>query len=98
MSFLDVKSFVKGRWIAPDDNAREIEHAITGRIMGRAGTSALDTEAMLSYAKTVGGPALRALSFHDRARMVKALALSLNEHKQSLYDLSYATGVRNLTI
>ena len=92
MSFLDVKSFVKGRWIAPDDNAREIEHAITGRIMGRAGTSALDTEAMLSYAKTVGGPALRALSFHDRARMVKALALSLNEHKQSLYDLSYATG------
>ena len=92
MSILDVKSFVAGRWITPDANAREIENAVTGAVMARAGSDALDTQAMLDYARNIGGPALRAMTFHDRARMLKALALHLGEHKQALYDLSYATG------
>ncbi len=47
---------------------------------------------MLGFAREHGGPALRAMTFHDRARMLKALALHLMEHKQALYDLSYDTG------
>ncbi|WP_299083254.1 phenylacetic acid degradation bifunctional protein PaaZ [uncultured Ruegeria sp.] len=92
MGLLDVNSFVGGRWIPPGDGARDIESAITGQLMGRAGNSALDTSALLDHARNTGGPALRALTFHDRARMIKALALHLNEHKQALYDLSFSTG------
>jgi oxepin-CoA hydrolase/3-oxo-5,6-dehydrosuberyl-CoA semialdehyde dehydrogenase len=79
-------------WIAPDDGARMIENAITGQVMARAGNAALDTAAMLDHARTKGGPALRAMTFHDRARMVKALALALNARKQELYDISFTTG------
>ena len=92
MSLLDVKSFAAGQWIAPDANARAIENAVTGETLGRAGNNALDVQAMLDHARNVGGPALRALTFHDRARMLKALATHLNTHKQALYDLSFATG------
>ncbi|WP_127561123.1 phenylacetic acid degradation bifunctional protein PaaZ [Nioella ostreopsis] len=91
MSLLDIKSFAAGEWIAPDSNARMIASAVTGEPMARAG-SALPVQDMLDYARGVGGPVLRAMSFHDRARMLKALALELGKHKQALYDLSFNTG------
>ena len=92
MSLLDVKSFAAGQWVTPDANARMIENAVTGAPLGRAGNDTLDVEGMLNYARETGGPALRAMTFHDRARMLKALAAHLGQHKQALYDLSFATG------
>ena len=47
---------------------------------------------MHDYARSTGGRALRKMSFHERARMIKALALYLNEKKKDLYAISAATG------
>ena len=84
---LHVESFAAGQWLAPDSHARDIENAVTGEIMARAGRAALPAADMLAYARSRGGPALRALTFHDRARMLKALAQHLGQHKQALYEL-----------
>ncbi|AHD08528.1 phenylacetic acid degradation bifunctional protein PaaZ [Phaeobacter gallaeciensis] len=92
MSLLDVSSFAAGQWIEPGAGARSINSAITGAPLAQAGNDALDVQGMLDYARTVGGPSLRKLTFHDRARMLKALAGHLNQHKQALYDLSFDTG------
>lgn len=92
MTLIDVKSFAAGQWVAPDDSARMIENAVTGQTMARAGNDTLDVLAMLDHARTVGAPNLRKLTFHDRARLLKALAQHLGQHKQELYDLSFATG------
>lgn len=92
MTLLDVKSFAAGHWITPDENARNIENAVTGTVLGRAGNDSLDVQAMLDHARNVGGPALRTMTFHDRARLLKALASHLNKHKQALYDISFASG------
>ncbi len=92
MSVRDVASFVAGEWIAPDTGARNIESAITGAVIARAGQASLDAQAMLTHARDIGGPALRAMTFHDRARMLKALAQHLDANKQALYDLSFDTG------
>jgi len=89
---LDVSSYAAGQWIAPGAGARTIASAITGDVIAHAGNDALDVQAMLSYARDTGGPALRKMTFHDRARMLKALAGYLNDGKQALYDLSYDTG------
>ncbi|WP_299372175.1 phenylacetic acid degradation bifunctional protein PaaZ [uncultured Tateyamaria sp.] len=89
---IEVHSFAAGQWIAPGSDARPIESAITGEIIARAGNDRLDVQAMRAYARDIGGPALRALTFHDRARMLKALALYLRQHRQTLYDLSFDTG------
>ena len=92
MTILDVHSFAKGGWVAPAEGARPIHSALTGATIAQAGNDALDFAGMLEFARETGGPALRAMTFHDRARMLKALALYLDAHKQALYDLAYDTG------
>jgi oxepin-CoA hydrolase/3-oxo-5,6-dehydrosuberyl-CoA semialdehyde dehydrogenase len=47
---------------------------------------------MLRHARDVGGPALRALTFHQRARMLKALGSAIMARKEELYALNYLTG------
>jgi oxepin-CoA hydrolase/3-oxo-5,6-dehydrosuberyl-CoA semialdehyde dehydrogenase len=91
MTALSLESFAAGRWIGPGEEARTIASAVTGEDIAVAG-SALDFQAMLDHARGVGGPNLRALTFHDRARMLKALAGWLGERKQALYDLSLHAG------
>ena len=86
-----LKSYVAGEWAAPDDR-RALLDAATGAVVAETGTGAPDVEAMADHARRVGGPALRAMTFHDRARMLKALAAYLDERKEALYELSYATG------
>ncbi len=87
-----VHSFAAGQWIAPGSGARNIASAITGEVIAQAGNDTLDVQSMDGYARDVGGPALRAMTFHERARMLKALALHLREHRRILYDLSFDTG------
>ena len=87
-----VESFAKGLWMPAVAGAREVADASTGAVIALAGNDNLDVSGMIGYAREVGGPALRAMDFHDRARMLKALALHLNAHKQQLYDLSFTTG------
>ncbi len=87
-----VESFAAGRWISPGPGARSIASAITGEPMAEAGNDALPFADMLDWGRATGGPALRAMTFHDRARMLKALALHLREHRPALYELSYDTG------
>jgi oxepin-CoA hydrolase/3-oxo-5,6-dehydrosuberyl-CoA semialdehyde dehydrogenase len=92
MTVQEVQSFIAGAWLAPDSSARDIRDAVTGDVIARAGRAQVDAGAMIDHALTVGAPALRAMTFHDRARMLKALALYLQERKQVLYDLSFSTG------
>ncbi|OAN77606.1 phenylacetic acid degradation bifunctional protein PaaZ [Jannaschia sp. EhC01] len=87
-----VGSFAKGLWVPAGEGAREVADAATGQVIALAGNENLDVEGMIGYAREVGGPALRAMDFHDRARMLKALGLHLNANKQALYDLSFTTG------
>ncbi|WP_147109674.1 phenylacetic acid degradation bifunctional protein PaaZ [Tateyamaria sp. syn59] len=87
-----VHSFAAGAWVPPGSGARSIASAITGDVIAEAGNDALDVQAMRAYARDVGGPALRAITFHERAKMLKALALHLREHRKVLYDLSFDTG------
>jgi oxepin-CoA hydrolase/3-oxo-5,6-dehydrosuberyl-CoA semialdehyde dehydrogenase len=89
---LNVHSFAAGQWIGPAAGARPIESALTGEVIGQAGNDALDVQAMLGYGRDIGSPALRAMTFHDRAKMLKALALHLREHRDELYKLSFNSG------
>jgi oxepin-CoA hydrolase/3-oxo-5,6-dehydrosuberyl-CoA semialdehyde dehydrogenase len=87
-----IPSYAAGQWVAPDSGARGIASAVTGEIIAQAGNDTLDVGGMHAYAREIGGLALRKLTFHDRARMLKAMAVYLSEHKQKLYDLSFETG------
>ena len=92
MSLLAVQSFAAGQWIDPGAEAVPLHNAFSGALIGHAGGAALDVEGMRAYARRTGGPEIRAMTFHDRARMLKALAQYLNDRKETLYELSYLTG------
>jgi oxepin-CoA hydrolase/3-oxo-5,6-dehydrosuberyl-CoA semialdehyde dehydrogenase len=87
-----VESFVEGRWLAGHGGLRPIRSAITGTVIAEAGHDGLDFSAMRRFARMQGGPALRRMTFHERARMLKTLADALLAQKESLYDLSAHTG------
>lgn len=97
MAFIDgqihpVQSFIGGQWLGIGRDAKDIHSAIDGRVIAQAGNSGIDFGATLDYARSKGSPALAKMTFHDRAKMLKALALHISKHKQLLYDLSFATG------
>lgn len=89
-----LESYAEGRWFAGSGSPAELLHAATGEKVAEASSEGLDFAGMLRHARTVGGPALRRMTFHERSLMLKALAMHLNDEarKQELYTLSTATG------
>jgi oxepin-CoA hydrolase/3-oxo-5,6-dehydrosuberyl-CoA semialdehyde dehydrogenase len=87
-----LESYAAGRWFRADDEGRPVLDAVTGDEIARISSTGLDLGAMVQHARTVGAPALQALTFHERAALLKAVAKDLMAHKDELYDLSYSTG------
>jgi oxepin-CoA hydrolase / 3-oxo-5,6-dehydrosuberyl-CoA semialdehyde dehydrogenase len=89
---MQLKSYVQERWHSGQRDVQALRDATTGQVVAEVGTADIDFRAVLDYARDTGGPALRRLTFHDRAAMLKKLAKQLSEHKEEFYTLSYATG------
>ncbi|MGH8243061.1 MAG: phenylacetic acid degradation bifunctional protein PaaZ [Steroidobacteraceae bacterium] len=89
---LRLESYAAGRWQSGGGRATALRDASTGALVAEAASEGLDFAAMLRFAREVGGPALRAMTFHERASMLRALGKRLLDFKPEFYDLSYATG------
>jgi oxepin-CoA hydrolase/3-oxo-5,6-dehydrosuberyl-CoA semialdehyde dehydrogenase len=89
---MQLESYAAGQWRSGTDGGTALRDATTGEVIAHAGARGLDTQAMLAWARDVGGPSLRSLTFHERAAMLKALARDLSEHKDEYYPVSFATG------
>jgi oxepin-CoA hydrolase/3-oxo-5,6-dehydrosuberyl-CoA semialdehyde dehydrogenase len=87
-----LQSYAQGHWVTGTGRPTELFHAVTGEKIAEATSEGLDFKGMLEYAHRVGGPPLRAMTFHQRARMLKAMAQHLMAHKEELYQVSAATG------
>lgn len=92
MKTTDLLNYAKGEWIAGTGDRPEIASAIDGTVVATTGSGGIDFAGMLTQAREVGGPALRAMTFHERAHMVKGLGLAILAAKEELYDLNYLTG------
>lgn len=89
---IQVKNYICGQWVAGEGEEQKIYNAITGDQIGSVSSAGLDYEAMLNYGRTVGGKQLRKMTFQERGRMLKALALFLMERKKAYYEVSSWTG------
>jgi len=86
------ENYALGKWIKGDGAGTPLFNAITGEKIGTASSKGLDFSAMMSYAREVGGPVLRKMTFQERGLMLKALALHLHSIKNKFYALSAETG------
>src|SRR5215510_14275948 len=85
-------NYINGEWVPGGGNGQVLHDAVTGDEIAIASTEGLDFASILGYARKVGNPALRNMTFHDRGRMLRALAIYLNEKKEKFYQVSYKTG------
>ncbi|MGE0179661.1 MAG: phenylacetic acid degradation bifunctional protein PaaZ [Sphingomonas sp.] len=92
MKTLQLLNYAADQWVAGDGGLAPVHSAVTGEVIAQTGSSGLDFAAMLDHARKIGGPALRRMTFHERAHMLKALANAVMARKEELYELSYATG------
>lgn len=87
-----LRSYTSGGWRVGEAEGAPLHDAVTGAEVARISSAGIDMAAALEHGRAVGGPALRELTFHQRAALLKALASHLREHREELYELSAKTG------
>ncbi|MEI8058510.1 MAG: phenylacetic acid degradation bifunctional protein PaaZ [Ferruginibacter sp.] len=87
-----LENYISGKWITGDGDGQPLFNAVTRSVIGAASSKGLDFKSITEYARTVGNPALRNMTFHQRGNMLKALALHLRNHLDAFYKISYQTG------
>jgi oxepin-CoA hydrolase/3-oxo-5,6-dehydrosuberyl-CoA semialdehyde dehydrogenase len=85
-------NYIIGSWITGDGDGQPLFNAATGETIAHASTKGLDFAAILDFARKTGNPALRKMTFPERGRMLRALAVHLREHLETFYRISYLTG------
>ena len=89
---LELRSYIGGRWIAGTGAQQTLLNPTTEEPLAQASSEGVDLKAALDYARTKGGPALRALSFAERGAALKAIADAMQGQRDALLDLGIANG------
>jgi oxepin-CoA hydrolase / 3-oxo-5,6-dehydrosuberyl-CoA semialdehyde dehydrogenase len=87
-----LENYISGKWITGDGEGQALYDAVNGEIIAAATTKGLDFASILQYGRETGNASLRRMTFHERGRMLKALAAYLLERKEKFYEVSYHTG------
>ena len=85
-------NYIQGKWVDGEGDGQAIYDAVTGEQFATATTKGLDLGPVLKYGREVGSPALRKMTFQQRGKMLKKLAIYLGKRKEAYYKLSYRTG------
>ena len=91
-----LNNFAYGKWIPGEEKGQELVNAINGDFVASASSKGIDFAKMCDFARNIGGPKLRKLTFQERGLMLKALALHLQSKKEIFYNLSWATGATRM--
>ena len=83
-----LKSYVCGRWHEATEGFRPLHDPSTEEEIARASSAGIDFGEVLAHARDVGGPALRAMTFGERAGILRDLSKALRAHRDELLDLS----------
>lgn len=91
-----LENYITGKWITADGEGQKLYNAVTGEVIATASTKGLDMESVLNYGRTVGNPTLRKMTFQERGRMLRSLALHLLTHKEKFYKISVQSGATRI--
>ena len=89
---MNSQSYICGQWQSGGGAGVAMRDATSGEVVATASSDGIDFCGALDYAREVAGPALRELTFHQRATLLRTLAKRLVECKEEFYALSFRTG------
>ena len=89
---LELRSYVGGRWVAGTGSPQTLLNPTTEEPLAQASSEGVDLQEALHYARSTGGPALRALSFAERGAALKGIADALQSEREALFELAIANG------
>ncbi|MFT5735546.1 MAG: oxepin-CoA hydrolase/3-oxo-5,6-dehydrosuberyl-CoA semialdehyde dehydrogenase [Planctomycetota bacterium] len=87
-----LSSYLSGQWQTGQGEGTALENAVTGEIVARCSTAGLDLGAAVRHAREVGGPALRKMTFTERAAMLKGLSAAIHEVREELIEMGSRNG------
>lgn len=93
---MQLQNYVTGKWMNGSGEGQPLYDASTGELVATATSDGLNFEDMLNYGRKVGNKNLRKMTFQERGRMLKALALYLMDRKENYYEVSYKTGATRI--
>ncbi len=83
-----LRSYLCGAWHEADRDFVELVNPATEEPVARASTHGIDFGAVVDFARTKGGPALREMTFAERGQLLRALSKALRERRDELLELS----------
>ncbi len=89
---MKLQSYINGQWVEGTDSGADVFNAVNGDFICSVSSAGIDFNDAVTFARTKGGPALRKMTFHERANMLKELAKFLMEKKEEFYRVSAWTG------
>jgi len=89
---MQLQNYATGKWTPGSGEGQPLYDASTGVLVATATSDGLNFEEMLNYGRKIGNKNLRKMTFQERGRMLKALAMYLMDRKEKYYEVSYKTG------
>ena len=96
MKIRSLQSYALGQWIGPANANQTLYNAIDGNPIYQVGDMGHNFGEILDYGRRVGGQVIRKMTFHERGRMLKALAFYLQERKEKYYEISALSGATRI--
>jgi oxepin-CoA hydrolase/3-oxo-5,6-dehydrosuberyl-CoA semialdehyde dehydrogenase len=87
-----LESYLRDEWQAGTGAGATLVNPATEESVATTSTEGLDLAAALAHAREVGGPALRAMTFAERGKMLGALSKALHEDREALLEASIVNG------
>jgi 3,4-dehydroadipyl-CoA semialdehyde dehydrogenase len=85
---MNLANFVCGEWRAGSGAGETIVDPVTGEELARVSSQGIDIKAALEFARTEGGPALRAMTYRERADLLGKIAETLAANRDEYFRLS----------
>lgn len=86
-------SFLAGRWQAGDPaRSATLYDPTTTLAVAKTSTAGLDLAAALTHARTVGAPALQALTFAQRGELLAAMSKAIHAQREALIEVGRING------
>jgi 3,4-dehydroadipyl-CoA semialdehyde dehydrogenase len=93
---MKLSSFVSGTWVEGTDDGEALADPVTGEELARASTAGIDIGAAMAYGREVGGPALRAMTYAERAKLLAGIAETLAANREAYGEIALANSGNTL--